>query len=251
MFARIARRYDAANNAISFGMHLGWKRRLVNFGGAGLWPVAGGTPAPPICPGARVLDCACGTGDVAFAALRRVLPGGEVVGVDFTPEMVEQARAKAERLEDGWLQVPGEAELARKAISFEVGDVLHLPYPDNSFDAATIAFGVRNLDDPVRGLLEMARVVKPGGVLLILESGMPVNRLWRALYGLYQSSALWLIGGLVAGDVGAYRYFSRTSRSFPSGQAFVALVQQAEVTDAVEAIPIAGGVGWIYRAIVS
>jgi demethylmenaquinone methyltransferase/2-methoxy-6-polyprenyl-1,4-benzoquinol methylase len=236
MFGGIARRYDVANNAISFGMHRGWKRLLVT--------------GSAIRPGARVLDCACGTGDVAFEALKRVLPGGEVVGVDFTPEMIELAKAKVGRLSDGWLQVPGESEVASAAIHFEVGDVLNLPYPDDSFSSATIAFGIRNVDDPMRGIAEMARVVRPGGSVLVLESGLPVKRLWRAVYGLYQSSALWIIGGLLSGNVAAYRYLANTTKRFPSGDVFVELMQGAAQFRKVTTTPLFGGVAYIYRAVV-
>lgn len=236
MFAGIARRYDVANNTISFGMHRGWKRLLV-------------TDAA-IRPGSRVLDCACGTGDVAFEALKHVMPGGEVVGVDFTPEMIELARAKVGRLSDGWLQVPGESEAARGAIHFEVGDVLSLAYPDDSFSAATIAFGIRNVDDRARGIAEMARVVKPGGSVLVLESGMPPNAPWRAIYGLYQSSALWIIGGLLSGNIAAYRYLADTTKRFPSGDSFVELMQSAAAFRSIRAIPLFGGVAYIYRGVV-
>jgi demethylmenaquinone methyltransferase / 2-methoxy-6-polyprenyl-1,4-benzoquinol methylase len=237
MFAGIARRYDVANNAISFGMHRGWKRLLVT--------------DPAILRGAKVLDCACGTGDVAFAALQRVLPNGQVVGVDFTSEMIELATAKIARLSDSWLQVPGETELAAQAVRFEVADVLDLPYPDGSFSAATISFGIRNVDDAVRGIAEMARVVRPGGSVLVLESGIPPNRLWRTLYGLYQSSALWIIGGLLSGNVAAYRYLAGTTRRFPSGQGFVDLMQSAASFREVTATPLLGGVVYIYRGVVA
>jgi demethylmenaquinone methyltransferase/2-methoxy-6-polyprenyl-1,4-benzoquinol methylase len=237
MFAGIAKRYDVANNAISFGMHRGWKRLLVTH--------------ESIRPGARVLDCATGTGDVAFLALSRVMPRGNVVGIDFTPEMIALARAKVGRLSDSWLQLPGEAELAGESIYFEVGNMLALPYPEDSFDAATVAFGVRNTDDPAGAVAEMARVVKPGGAVLILETGTPPNRLWRALYSVYQSSALWIIGGVLSGDVAAYKYLAGTTRRFPSGTRFVELMDSATSFSSIEAVPLLGGVTYIYRGIVA
>ena len=237
MFAGIARRYDAANNAISFGLHRGWKRLLVS--------------DPALRSGARVLDCACGTGDVAFEALQRVLPSGEVIGIDFTPEMIELAKLKTARLSDSWLQVPGETELAVDAIRFEVGDILHLPYPDGHFNAATIAFGIRNVDDPERGIAEMARVVKSGGSVLVLESGMPPSKLWRAIYGIYQSSALWIIGGVLSGNIAAYRYLADTTKRFPSGGEFEMLMQGAAGFRSITATPLLGGVAYIYRGVVA
>src|SRR5947199_7163351 len=135
MFASIARRYDTANEVLSLGIHKGWRRAAVHLSGA--------------APGQRVLDCATGTGDLALEFKRVVGPEGEVIGTDFCAEMLQSAPAKAAK--------------AGLAVKFAVADALALPYAEGQFDVASIAFGIRNVDDPVLCLEEMARVVKPGG----------------------------------------------------------------------------------------
>ena len=136
MFSSIAPRYDVTNVVLSLGVDRHWRAVAVRESGA--------------APGVRVLDCATGTGDLALALRRAVEPGGAVVAMDFCAAMLEPARQKAHRagLDD---------------IRFEVADALALPYPAQAFDVATIAFGIRNVDDPVLCLREMARVVRPGG----------------------------------------------------------------------------------------
>jgi demethylmenaquinone methyltransferase/2-methoxy-6-polyprenyl-1,4-benzoquinol methylase len=237
MFAGLSRRYDLANTLLSLGLHKYWRPKLLN---------AGRIPR-----GGHVLDCACGTGDVALLALRRVGPTGKVVGCDFAEEMLQVARCKAERLQDGWLDAPGTAQLLREAIRFDLADALNLPYADHCFNAATVAFGVRNFDDPVRGLAELARVVNPGGSVLVLETGLPANPLVRTLYKQYCAYHLPTLGALVTGDRAAYEYLHRTVWTFPHGDAFVALMLSSGGYERVAAEPLAGGLAWIYHGIVS
>src|SRR4051794_1767155 len=137
MFDRIARVYDLINSVMTAGLHHKWRRRAADLADVG--------------PGDRVLDVATGTGDLAIELASRVAPDGEVVGSDFSEEMLSFARKKA----------PGER--------FEWGNALDLPYTDGEFAAATVGFGARNFSDLDRGLAEMARVVKPGGHVVILE----------------------------------------------------------------------------------
>src|SRR5260370_9390029 len=145
MFAPIGSRYDAANQVLSLGVHSGWRRAAVRVSGA--------------APGQRVLDCAAGTGDLALEFKRAVGPAGEVIATDFCPEMLRPAPAKAAR--EG---LP---------LRFAVADALALPYADASFDVASIGFAIRNVDDPLRCLREMSRVVRPRACVGGLEVAPP------------------------------------------------------------------------------
>src|SRR5918911_4215710 len=141
MFDRIASVYDLMNSLMTAGLHHRWRARAADLAAVG--------------PGARVLDVATGTGDLAIELAGRVAPGGEVVGSDFSEGMLERARRKAPELR------------------FEWGDALRLPYEDDAFAAATVGFGARNFADLEQGLREMARVVRPGGKVVILEITTP------------------------------------------------------------------------------
>ena len=214
MFASIARRYDRANTILSGGIHHRWRRAAVRLSGAG--------------PGDRVLDCATGTGDLAIAFRKAVGPAGVVIGTDFVPEMLELARAK------------------RSDVRFETADVMALPYPDGSFDIASIAFGIRNVSDPVRGIVELARVVRPGGRVVVLEFGQPTSRFIAAMYDWYRERILPRVGGAITGKRDAYEYLERTAASFPSGEAFASLMRSTGVFDTVEFQPLTFGVAYIY-----
>jgi demethylmenaquinone methyltransferase/2-methoxy-6-polyprenyl-1,4-benzoquinol methylase len=126
--------------------------------------------------------------------------------------------------------------------------MLALPYPAASFDCAACSFGIRNVDDPVRGLAEMARVVRPGGSVVILETGQPVNPLLRALYAAYNRLYMPGIGTLLTGKAAAFSYLQRTSSAFPSGAAFVERLQRAHPFSSIATWPLLGGVAWLYVA---
>jgi demethylmenaquinone methyltransferase/2-methoxy-6-polyprenyl-1,4-benzoquinol methylase len=222
MFASIARRYDKGNQVLSFGLHHLWRRATVR--------------ASRAKEGDRVLDCATGTGDLAFQFQRAVGSEGCVLGIDFCAEMLEVARAKAER--EG---------LPTK---FEEADTLQLPHADGSFDVASIAFGIRNVDDPARGVREMARVVKPGGVVAVLEFGQPGGALFGPIYRFYSAHVIPRIGGWLTGKRYAYEYFHRTSSEFPSGPAFVALMQNTERFSEVRSRPLTFGIAHVYVGVV-
>ncbi|MCI0574521.1 MAG: bifunctional demethylmenaquinone methyltransferase/2-methoxy-6-polyprenyl-1,4-benzoquinol methylase UbiE [Myxococcaceae bacterium] len=198
MFSSIAPRYDVANEVLSLGVHRVWRRAAVK--------------ASEAKPGDRVLDCATGTGDLALAFKRAVGSTGSVVGTDFCAEMLAPAPAKAAQ--------------AGLDVRFEVADALALPYPDATFDVASIAFGIRNVDDPVRCLSEMARVVKPGGRVVVLEFGQPAG-LFGALFRFYSRVVMPAVGGLLTGNRAAYQYLPRTSAAFPAGDRFLALMDRA------------------------
>ncbi len=218
MFASIARRYDHGNQVLSMGLHHNWRRAAVRLSGAD--------------SGNQVLDCATGTGDLAFEFQRAVGARGRVVGIDFCAEMLEVARAKGERL-----GLP---------TRFEEADALRLPHSDASFDVASIAFGIRNVDDPVRGVSEMARVVRAGGSVTVLEFGQPGGALFGPVYRLYSAHVIPAIGGWLTGERHAYEYFHRTSSAFPSGPAFVALMESTGRFSAVRPHSLMGGIAHVY-----
>jgi len=222
MFASIARRYDHGNQVLSLGLHHGWRKAAVRMSGA--------------TSGDQVLDCATGTGDLAFEFQRSVGREGRVIGIDFCAEMLDVARAKAEGL--------GLPTL------FEEADALGLPYTDGSFDVASIAFGIRNVDDPARGVAEMARVVRPGGSVAVLEFGQPGGAMFGPLYRFYSAHVIPRLGGLVTGKRYAYEYFHRTSSEFPCGRAFIALMEDTERFSEIRARSVTGGITHIYVGIV-
>ena len=218
MFASIARRYDHGNQVLSMGLHHRWRKSAVLLSGAR--------------EGDQVLDCATGTGDLAFEFQRAVGEKGRVIGIDFCAEMLEIAREKA----------------AREGLStrFEEADALRLPYADRTFDVSSIAFGIRNVDDAARGLMEMARVVRPGGSVVVLEFGQPGGALFGPLYRFYSASILPQIGGWLTGERRAYEYLHRTSSSFPCGARFVAMMQGLGSFSQVRAQSLTGGIAYVY-----
>jgi demethylmenaquinone methyltransferase/2-methoxy-6-polyprenyl-1,4-benzoquinol methylase len=217
MFSAIAPKYDLVNQVLSLGVHSRWRARTVALSG--------------VREGQAVLDCATGTGDLAFAMKRAVGPTGRVVGTDFCQEMLAEAPRKAGRL--------------GLDVKFEVADALALPYSDGLYDVASIAFGIRNVDDPVKCLREMARVVKPGGRVVVLEFGQP-GGLFGALFRFYSRTVMPAVGALLSGQRAAYEYLPRTAASFPAGERFVALMDQAEVFSARAAHPLTFGVAYAY-----
>jgi demethylmenaquinone methyltransferase/2-methoxy-6-polyprenyl-1,4-benzoquinol methylase len=186
MFSDLAPDYDRANAWLSAGVHRYWRRRLV----------ASLTPGSR----ARVLDLATGTGDVALALRARIGTAAEIVGADFAEPMLEIARRKA----------------AGDRVTFCAADAHSLPFESESFDAVTLAFGLRNFEEPARALSEVRRVLRPGGRLLVLEFGRSPGGLGRVVEVLL---AVWLpwLGGRITGHRRAYRYLALSSAGFPSG----------------------------------
>lgn len=221
MFDGIAPRYDRANSVLSFGQHQRWRRRLVKM----VAPRAGDS----------VLDVATGTGDLAFLFRRAVGAKGRVVGLDFSPAMIDIATAKAQRM--------------GAEVEFRVGDALRLPFPDASFEQASIAFGIRNLDDPRRGLAEMARVVRPGGHVAVLEFGQPQGIL-GPFYRFYSRRVLPRVGGRITGQRAAYEYLDRTAAAFPSGSAFVEMMASLPRLGGIRVKRLTGGIVYAYVATV-
>jgi demethylmenaquinone methyltransferase / 2-methoxy-6-polyprenyl-1,4-benzoquinol methylase len=207
MFDRIAGIYDLMNSVMTAGMHHRWRERAVDLAGVG--------------PGSRALDVATGTGDLAIALAQRTGPEGEVVGSDFSEAMLELARRKA------------------PAISFESGNALELPYEDDSFDAATVGFGARNFSDLGRGLSEMARVVRPGGRVVVLEITTPERPPLSWFFRLWFDGAVPLLGRLA--DQEAYSYLPSSVRRFPGARELAAELAAVGLTD-VRWLITAGGI---------
>ncbi len=182
MFDRIAHRYDLVNTVLSLGTDGGWRRRAARETG--------------LKAGGSALDVACGSGKLTAELARIAGPNGHVVGLDFSPEMIAIARSH------------------HRGIQFMEGDALSLPFEDAYFDAATVAFGLRNLADPVRGLREMARVLKPGGRAVVLEFVRPPRGPIGTAYRVYLRTLLPAVGGALSGEPSAYRYLSDTVDSY-------------------------------------
>ncbi|MFP4352417.1 MAG: bifunctional demethylmenaquinone methyltransferase/2-methoxy-6-polyprenyl-1,4-benzoquinol methylase UbiE [Puniceicoccaceae bacterium] len=212
MFAGIAGRYDRANRFLSLGIDVYWRWRTVR-------RIVRGHPR-------RVVDLATGSGDIALA-LRRHLPGSSVVtGMDFCGEMLEEARRKA--------------DARGAAVDFRAGDCLRLPLEDQSVDACTIGFGLRNLEDRAAGLREMFRILRPGGTLLVLEFSRP-HRVLRPFYYFYLEKILPAAAARITGDRGAYQYLGGTIGAFPDRPGLSREIEAAGFRR-VTATPLTGGI---------
>jgi demethylmenaquinone methyltransferase/2-methoxy-6-polyprenyl-1,4-benzoquinol methylase len=211
MFSRVAPRYDLANHLLSLGFDFRWRR-------------AAARALPPLRDGEWVADCCAGTGDLALA-FARAAPGARLVALDFAPEMLRRATAKAE---------PRRAACAQSAgqVAFVLADALALPLRDESLAAIGIAFGLRNLAEPARAIREMARVVRPGGRVIILEFALPEAGWWGSIYGLYLRRVLPVLARVVAPRSGdAYAYLAHSVEAF---------ARRGEVCEQMRAAGLAG-----------
>ncbi len=220
MFEAIARRYDLNNRLHSFGRDVAWRRAAVR--------------AARVGPEDDVLDVACGTGDLSAAlhaaGVKRVL------GVDFSQAMLDLAIVKA-----GRLRGPGE-------IGYRLGDAMNLEFEDSSFDAVTIAFGLRNVAEPPRALREFRRVLRPGGRLVVLEFSEPRRPFIRWVNRLYTERVMPVTATVISGDrSGAYRYLPRSVRTFPDPVALSAQIADAGFAE-VARTPLTFGVCTIHTA---
>ena len=214
MFDRIAGVYDLMNSVMTVGMHQRWRERAVQLA--------------RVAPGSRALDVATGTGDLAVA-LREA--GAEVVGCDFSEEMLERARRK------------------EPSVRFEWADALALPYDDNSFDAATVGFGARNFSDLSRGLQEMARVVRPGGRVVVLEITEPQKPPLSTFFALWFDRIVPALGRL-AGDEAAYSYLPSSVKRFPGPEALAGELAAAGLEE-IRWVLTAGGIIAIHAGTVA
>ena len=232
MFNGIAGLYDFMNTAMTAGLHHRWRARAAELAAVG--------------PGSRVLDVATGTGDLALELARRVTPGGEVVASDFAELMLARARAKAAKAPH---------PLVRPR--FEPADALALPYANDSFDAATVGFGVRNFSDLARGLREMARVVRPGGRVVVLEITAPARAPLSLFYGIWFDRIVPTLGRALGALLGmrsraggdreqaavgeAYSYLPSSVKRFPPPAQLAAEMERAGLRQ-IRFLLLAGGI---------
>lgn len=221
MFNNIARRYDRMNALMSFGRHRNWLGKAVRL-------VAADNPG-------HVLDVATGTADVAIA-IAKSLPETRVTGLDLSEMMIEIGRQKVIR-----------ASLDDR-ITLECGDCLQMPFDNNSFDAVTVAYGVRNFENIVAGLVQMNRVLRPGGKLTVIELSVPYRRIYRGAYNIYSRFVIPAMGAIISRDRRAYTYLPKSIAAVPCGDDMCRLMQQAGFTDTTWR-PLTFGACTIYRGV--
>lgn len=219
MFDRIATTYDVVNRVLSMRQDVRWRAHVAEM-------------LPKDCR--TILDVACGTADLAIA-FHKSRPLAQVTGVDISDRMLEIGKKKVAHL--------GLAEKSKLLLA----DARSLPFADESFDAVTAGFGVRNFTELQASLREMRRVLKPDGQIFILEFSLPKNRLLRALYLLYFRYVLPVVGGILSRDFAAYRYLNETVESFFSAEQFTEILSKSGFVR-VSAQPLSCGVATLYCA---
>ena len=197
MFDQIASRYDLMNSILSFGIYNLWKKKLVN--------------ALRNENAKIILDVATGTGDIAISLMK--LNPEKITGVDISNEMIAFGKKKVQALH------------LKNKIELIAGDAEHLPFEENKFDAVTVAYGVRNFENLNAGLIEMRRVLKPGGKMVILEFSQPRNKIISASFNFYFRRICPLLGKLIAGNKSAYTYLPQSVKVFPHGSEFENILQ--------------------------
>lgn len=221
MFDSIAWRYDFLNHLLSFGIDRSWRRRAVR-------------EISKRCINPRIIDVASGTGDLSIEAAR-VNPSG-ITGIDISEKMLEIARKKiADKKLDPVIQfVKCESE--------------NICFDDESFDAAMVAFGVRNFSDPLKGLSEMRRVIREGGTVVVLEFSRPHGTIFKHFYNIYFRYLLPFIGSLFSGHSEAYRYLNESVMSFPENEEFIGMMTSAGFSG-ISQIRMTGGIASIYTGV--
>ncbi|WP_075341098.1 bifunctional demethylmenaquinone methyltransferase/2-methoxy-6-polyprenyl-1,4-benzoquinol methylase UbiE [Tenacibaculum agarivorans] len=220
MFDNISGNYDGLNRVISLGIDVSWRKKVVK--------LIGETQPKSI------LDIATGTGDLAMMMAK--LNPEKIVGLDISPGMLEVGKQKIKK-----------ASLDKK-IEMIVGDSENIPFDDNTFDAITVSFGVRNFENLDKGLQEILRVLKPNGKFVILETSNPTKFPFKQLYKLYTNTILPTVGKLFSKDKSAYSYLSESANTFPHGEAFNNILIKNGFKN-VESLPVTFGVASIYTSI--
>ena len=220
MFDRIAHRYDLLNRLLSFGQDVIWRKKVAKH----LRDI----------PEQYVLDLATGTADLLLTIYQRNPSVQKGVGIDLAEKMLEVGRRKIAQ------------HNLNQQLSLQIGDATTIPFAENTFDAVTIAFGIRNVENLKKSLREKLRVLKPGGRSVILEFSLPANRFIRSVYLFYFRKILPKVGGLISGDKYAYQYLNETVESFPYGDDFCNLMKEAGFLR-VESTPLTFGIATIYQ----
>ncbi len=223
LFNSISKTYDKTNDIITMGFVRPWRKKMISHSGAK--------------SGDKVLDCATGTGDLAFEFKKVVGPTGTVLGTDFCKGMLEEG--------------PKKAKLLNLDVQFEFADATCLQYEDNSFDITSIGYGIRNVSDPVKALCEMARVTKPGGTVIVLETGDTKNPVLQPFINIYFKHIVPRLGGWTSGNRPAYEYLNKSSNHFPSKNDFLNLMNQTGQLQGLSCKTLMGGASFIYKGTVN
>lgn len=224
MFDRISGRYDLMNRVMTLGIDQRWRARAIRAAG--------------IDPSSHVLDVCCGTGDITFGLARA---GAErVVGVDFSEGMLKQANERLTQIEDDHVS---------KRIEFIQGDALDLPFEDNTFDALTVSFGVRNVENLAKAFDEFLRVVRPGGRVVCLEITRPKSTVANGFYNVWFDHVVPFVGGIVGRDRAAYKYLPESTKSFPRPPQLEQLLVERGFSK-ITWESLGGGIVALHRAVV-
>ena len=220
LFSSISKNYDLANDLMTFGLARWWRRKLISWS--------------EVQPGQKVLDCATGTGDLALSFQKKVSPKGSTIGVDFCQDMLDVAETKRPH--------------SSKLPEFQWADITRLNFEDDHFDITSISYGIRNVENTIQGLKEMARVTRPNGFVMILETGDPSNSWIAPLLKLHFKLWVPLVGGLISGQKPAYEYLNQSSNRFPCGDDFVRLMESTDMFAKIEYKTLMGGASYLYKA---
>lgn len=218
LFSSLSQTYDKGNFLITFGLHIFWKKTLVR-------KIQAKSPK-------LLLDCATGTGDVAFE-MKKKYPQSSVSGVDFSEPMIQIAKKKDQK----------------KQIQFKVCDILKLPFEDEIFDVVTISYGIRNVPERKKAIQEMVRTLKKQGQLLILETGNSEGSFLGKFISFYMKKIMPFLGGWTSGQVHAYDYLNETSHRFPSRKGFEKELMDLGIFKRVQSQSVFFGASFIYEGI--
>jgi demethylmenaquinone methyltransferase / 2-methoxy-6-polyprenyl-1,4-benzoquinol methylase len=218
VFEKISDNYDKMNSVISFQQHIKWRKDTMK--------------KMNVQPGSKALDVCCGTADWTIALADAVGPDGKVVGLDFSQNMLKVGVEKVK-------------ELGLKQVELVHGNAMELPFPDNSFDYVTIGFGLRNVPDYLQVLKEMQRVVRPGGIVVCLETSQPTLIGYKQLYYFYFRFIMPMFGKLLAKSYNEYAWLHESARDFPGMRELARMFEQAGLTE-VKYKPYSGGAAAVH-----